>query len=114
MSKNTEILKTTEAPEAPSEKESIFGRKHGFTNKALMDPVADKGKPMGTAYLADKRLLPGGPGYSDKYSGPVELDENGVPIGLWFYPGNREQHANIAKYWIPAEIAIIQIKKTVA
>jgi hypothetical protein len=111
---NSDVLKKTTVAADVSERDAIFGTKRDRNERVPSDPRRDAGMPMGTAYLFDKLLIPGGPGRSDRYSGPVVLDpEHGYPLGLWYYPSNPDQHKNIDRYWIPATgNIVIQVKKS--
>jgi len=98
-----------------SEQEQIFGRRVR-RNDARSGRVPDeilKTAKMGTIYLPENYLIPGGPGASKKFSGPIEFSETGVPLGLWFYPANPAQHANVDRYWFDARMGVLQVKKSV-
>lgn len=121
MSKNTDVIRSvanaTVTRDTPvveqSEQDAIFGRSH--EKRAIRTTVtADLADcPMGTAYLPEKVLIPGGPGVSNRFSGPVVLDPvTGVPLGLYYFPLNQAQHASLDKYWIAASGGtIIQLKR---
>jgi hypothetical protein len=97
-----------------SEQEQIFGRRirRGDARSGKVpDAVAKTNPVMGTIYLPENYLVPGGPGASKKFSGPLEFSADGVPLGLWFYPANPAQHANVDRYWFDARMGVIQVKR---
>ena len=96
-----------------SEQEQIFGRRirRGDARSGKVPDDVVKTARMGTIYLFENVLVPGGPGASKKFSGPLEFSPDGVPLGLWFYPANPAQHANVDRYWFDARMGVIQVKR---
>ena len=109
----SEKIKNTAPPEPPSEREAIFGKRNRYGNGAGVVPDDFKDSPRGTAYLPNKVNFPGGPGWSDRFSGPAVMSPDGAyPIGIWYFPAVTGHHANVGGYFIPASGGIvIQIKK---
>lgn len=110
---NTESNKPN--PDDVSVQEAVFGHKRsrGDARAGRVPDAIKKSHDMGTIFLYENVLIPGGPGNSKKFSGPIEYDEDGIPLGLWFYPANTEQHPSVSRYWFGAEHGIIQVKKKV-